>query len=196
MNSLRRAYEKLYAQYRETELAKRARENILTIVSHDLRSPLSAILMNSSLMERMLSGGKPFADTKSQIMHIQSSAKRMNRLIEDLLDASKVERGQFRIEPTRSGIDSIIAKAMESSKELAEKRRIQVVTKPSESGLNAYCDHDRIVQVLWNLLGNSIRFSPEGSAVTVHARNSSIRQPHPDLRLLGTDQPRFLFLKP
>lgn len=160
--SLRQAFQDLASE-------KRARENVLNIVAHDLRSPLSSILMNADLVERQILGGKPLSQPK-QIQRIRGSAIRMNRLIEDLLDAAKMETGQFRMAFGLHEVGPIVLEAIENAQAQAIENRIKVVPQISAAADSAYCDRDRVLQVLNNLLNNAIKFSPQEGTVVIQVQ--------------------------
>ena len=90
-------------------------------------------------------------------------------MIEDLLDASKIEAGTFRITPGQNNLALIVSEMVESMMSAAEEKRISLIHRIADENLQAYCDRERIIQVLNNLIGNAIKFSPAGSTVTLEA---------------------------
>lgn len=168
--ALSKAYEDLYDLCQQTETAKLARENVLAVVSHDLRSPLSSILMNARFIEKSMLAGARDTNIDERVRSISRSANRMSHMIEDLLDAEKIESGTFRVEPREQKVDRIVTEAIESSKSNADSKGIRLTSQLAQSDLSVYCDRDRIIQVLTNLLGNAIKFSGHGSEVVVEVR--------------------------
>jgi signal transduction histidine kinase len=157
--------------YQQAERAKRAREDLLSIVSHDLRNPLGIILMNLELLNR----GSENADgsgSAKQLAGIQRAAARMDRLIADLLDLASIEAGRFSIEPQQVEVEPLVADALEAEQPLASSKSL-VLRGELDPGLPAISgDASRLQQVLANLVGNAIKFTPEGGTVSVAARRS------------------------
>lgn len=159
---LRGAYRQLRAEHAETMLAKRAREDILAIVSHDLRAPLSAILASAEYLKRAAAG-----DLREIAAGVERCGLQMGRLIQDLLDAVKIEKGQFRIDPARHDLVPIVADALQGAAAAAHAKGVRLVPRVAQEPLFIRCDRGRIAQVLSNLLANAVKFSPEGAAVEI-----------------------------
>jgi signal transduction histidine kinase len=173
VGSLRDAYRELHAQYRQTEQAKRARENMLAIVSHDLRSPLTAVLLGISYVKRAVGEGKAVESLGGALDAIHRSADSMRRLVDDLLDAARIESGRFSLEPMRQRLVPILEDAVESARLAADARRIRIDLEVPEDGHVVRCDRQRLTQVLANLIGNAVKFSPEGARVALQLRDES-----------------------
>jgi len=169
--SLRDAYRRLREEHRKSELATRAREDVLAVVSHDLRSPLSSILLNAEYMRRAAGGRLP-EEIDEAAQGILRSGRHMGRLIEDLLDAAKIENGQFRIEPDDNDLAAIAEDALHEMRAAAQARgvRLAAIVPPGDYRLR--CDRVRIMQALANLLANAIKFSPEGAMVELSLQSS------------------------
>ena len=172
VTSLRAAYLAVHARHREAELARIARENVLAVVSHDLRSPLSTILMNTAFLKRLCEAGKPTVDARKQLDSIHRAAERMNRLIEDLLDAVKIDAGQLRVQLEENDLVPVIEDAIESAQTAAGVKGVRIVIAAHDGKQRAYCDRGRITQVLCNVIGNAIKFSPDDGEVTVAIRSA------------------------
>jgi signal transduction histidine kinase len=170
--ALKSSYQALFRENRATERAKKLREETLSIVSHDLRTPLSAVLFSAVVIEEMLKAGQPASEAAKALGALVRSAKRMNRIIDDLLDYARMEAGTFRIEPARFPLETVIAESVDSMKAAAEGRGIRLTLNHSDNGVLVSCDKDRIIQVLENLIGTAIKFSPEGGSVTVESKAS------------------------
>lgn len=145
--------------------AIRAREDLLAIVAHDLRSPLGTILTNVAIL---LDGSeRPEPRRRTQLERVQRSAGRMETLIRDLLDAARIESGRLSIEPRRLAVGPSVTQAMEASQALAASKRL-VLRDDLPAALPAVlADAGRLNQVFDNLIGNAIKFTPEGGAVTI-----------------------------
>ncbi|MBI3183671.1 MAG: HAMP domain-containing histidine kinase [Myxococcales bacterium] len=146
----------------------RAGEEILAIVSHDLKTPLTSIGMAVGLLERTLPGdASPLC--RRQLEIIRHSSKRMQRLIFDLLDFSCIRTGRLSVELVPQPVGAVLAEAPEAAKACAAQRgiRVEVVDRAGESWIR--CDRERLLQVFSNLLSNAVKFSPPGARVTIGA---------------------------
>jgi signal transduction histidine kinase len=137
------------------------RDDVLAIVSHDLRTPLSTILMQAEALAE---------DPEVQEVGraISRSAERMNRLIGDLVDASAINAGRFTLDRGTHRVDELVKEAVEPFRSLADLRGISL--EVAAERLLVSCDHDRILQVLSNLIDNALRFTPRKGRVIVSAR--------------------------
>jgi signal transduction histidine kinase/DNA-binding response OmpR family regulator len=149
--------------YQQAQEATRAREELLAIVAHDLRSPLSTITMLSGILGEDAAGERQRRNTEL----LAGAARTMNRLIEDLLDMTRIESGKLKIERKPHRISSLIRESVGMLTPLAESRRISLTATFDESLPMISIDSTRILQVLSNLVGNAIKFTPAGGRVTV-----------------------------
>lgn len=150
--------------------AVRSRDEVLAIVSHDLRSPLTAIAVSAANLRSQV----PTAFHRRHLDIITRSVDRTNRLICDILDVTRIDSGQkLSIEPGFLEVEPLVSSLVESFRPQAEKhiQEIECVVDPALSPL--YADHDRLLQVLSNLLGNAIKFTPEGGRVSVRVREEA-----------------------
>lgn len=153
--------------YLDSQQAVRAREEVLAIVSHDLRNPLSAITLGTSLL---LTSNDLTADDREQIETMQVSAERMNRLIADLLDVTRLEGGKrLPIEPAPVSVTGLLNEAHELFRAQAAVAGVSVEADCRESVSAVFADHHRVMQVLSNLIGNSLKFTPPGGTIRVTA---------------------------
>ncbi|HEX8171244.1 MAG TPA: HAMP domain-containing sensor histidine kinase [Thermoanaerobaculia bacterium] len=152
--------------YRESQQAVRAREEVLAIVSHDLRNPLSAVTLGASMlhMSDTLS-----SDDREQIETIAVSARRMDRLIADLLDVTRLEGGKrLPIEPAPVTAAELLGEAEELFRAQASVATVSIDYEAHRVP-PVHADRHRILQVLSNLIGNSLKFTPPGGRITVRA---------------------------
>jgi signal transduction histidine kinase len=135
------------------------RDAILAVVSHDLRNSLNVIQLKTHVMQ-----GSADSQGREDAAFIQRRAGEMVRLIQDLLDVSSMEAGQFRVEKSLQAVEPIVKKSIDTLSGQAERKSLQLsteVTVTEEWMID--CDADRIQQVLTNLIGNAIKFTaPEG----------------------------------
>jgi signal transduction histidine kinase len=154
----------------ESRRATRAREDLLAVVSHDLKNPLGVVQLASALLMRG-SQGKPGGEqVQKQAGRILAAAERMGRLISDLLDWGRIEAGGLPLEPSEQDVASLVTEALESVRPLAEARGLKVVAELVDGEMRVKCDRTRVLQVLGNLLGNAVKFTPDGGQLTVGAR--------------------------
>lgn len=158
--------------YLESQQAVRAREEVLAIVSHDLRNPLSAITLGSSLL--LMS--KELADEdREQVETMQVSAERMARLIADLLDVTRLEGGKrLPVEPAPVAVAELLDEALELFRSQAAVASVSIESDCTENVDAVFADHHRVMQVLSNLIGNSLKFTPPSGTIRVCA------EPHRD----------------
>jgi signal transduction histidine kinase len=156
--------------YRRALEAVRARDDMLAVVSHDLRNPLTVVNINA---QRMLHAeGLTARQVEGSAFVIRRAAQRMNALINDLLTASASESGHLLVEPKVDVLADVLTESIELVGSLADARSVRLeldLTPP----LEVLCDRQRTVQVLSNLLGNALRFSRDGGVV----RLSSVDAP-------------------
>ncbi|HTL39052.1 MAG TPA: ATP-binding protein [Kofleriaceae bacterium] len=151
--------------------ALRAREDLLAVVSHDLKSPLSSILLQADVMSTDGTAADNSSLLRVGVERIQRSANHMKAMVDDLLDLAKLESHTFalHLEPVDSR--RVVEEALRVASPLADAKRITVEAQLIDSpGLNV--DAERIFRVLSNLVGNAIKFSPAGATVTVRTERS------------------------
>lgn len=161
---LKRQFEKEQKARGEAESAKRTREELMEVVSHDLKNPLSSIQMNIHLLKKII----PLTEIKSRslIERLQRSALTMNNLISDILNIAKLESGQMDLEKTHSPINQAIFETIDMMMPMALEKNIELIQEASANCELDY-DFDRILQVLSNLIGNAIKFTPEFGKIVV-----------------------------
>jgi signal transduction histidine kinase len=144
-----------------------ARDDVLRIVAHDLRNPLSAIMMEAQILEDL--GPEAIRRGLSPSRMILRSATRMNQLIEDLLDVALVEAGQLKLKLSRLSPARLAREAVESQTTIAAARQIEIRLGVEPGLRELWGDHKRLLQVFENLIGNAIKFSEPGSRIFVRA---------------------------
>jgi len=155
--------------YAEAHNALRARDDILAVVSHDLGNPLSAIRIGTSLLLRSLPRGERERGGWRHLESIRQSAAQMERLINDLIEVKRIEAGQLVLVRSALGVASIVAQALELFGALAADRDIDLESRV-EAGVGAVlADRDRTLQILSNLIGNAVKFTPPRGRVVLSA---------------------------
>jgi PAS domain S-box-containing protein len=149
----------------QAERAAQARDEVLAIVAHDLRNPMHTVMAAAS----MLALTEEEDRRQRQIGIIQRSVTEMERLISDLLDVARIESGTFLIRRDRVDVRALIDEAVEMFEPQAQARSIALDFDVEESVPPVSADRDRLIQVLSNLLGNALKFTPAGRQITVRA---------------------------
>jgi PAS domain S-box-containing protein len=147
----------------EAESAVRARDDILAIVSHDLRNPLSIIAMSATLLEMPL----PEETRISQLGIIRRAISGMNRLIEDLLDVSQIASGLLTVDPRPMDAASLCEDAKLMVEGLLAGKSQRFECHCASAPVIVLADRARVSQVLSNLIGNANKFTPEGGRITL-----------------------------
>ena len=153
--------------YGEAQAAVRVRDDVLAIVSHDLRNPLNTILTSTSRMLETL--GDEGAPARAPLERCQRAARRMTRMISDLVDAATLEVGSLSLDRKGHELSRVVADALDLLQPLAEARHLGLRVELARAPLYAYCDRERVVQVLSNLVGNAIKFTTAGSEIRISA---------------------------
>jgi len=139
----------------------------LALVSHELRTPLQAILGWTQLLTR---SGIDEADRVQGLDTIERNARLQSRLVEDLLDVSRIATGKLRVLPRTVNPKHVIDSAIQSVSIAAQAKQVSIERRYQDSELGMWADPDRLQQIVWNLLSNAVKFSPPNSTVTVTLR--------------------------
>ena len=150
--------------HEERQAAVRAREEMIAVVSHDLRGPLNAIELREAHLARNQADPKLLAHTRS----VRRSVAMMQRMIRGLLDASSLALGQLRIEVGAHDLGALIGEVVEVLTPIAEDRDVRIGVQLPELPPQTF-DRERILQTVFNLAGNAVKFTPPGGAVTISA---------------------------
>jgi light-regulated signal transduction histidine kinase (bacteriophytochrome) len=171
-NDLRRSAleDDLARQVRREQQAVRARDELVAVVSHDLRNPMTVISMLCGMMQKTFSSDGPHTSRRiaSAIDTMQQAASRMNVLLEDLLDTSKIEAGRYVINPQPLDVSHIFEEAYSLLAPLALDKFIDL-SFSAKPELRVHADPERLFQVLSNLIGNAIKFTPKKGRIGVTA---------------------------
>lgn len=155
--------------YAEMEEALRSREDLMAIVSHDLRNPLGVVLASSALLLKSPLPPDKQERARRQVEAIQRAGHRMNRLIRDLLDFASIQGGRLTISPKPYDVANLATEVLEVLEPLATQKsqRLERGLDSAEPGLSMLCDHDRMIQVFSNVVGNAIKFTADGGVISV-----------------------------
>jgi signal transduction histidine kinase len=154
----------------QLEEVSRHKSQFLASMSHELRTPLNAIIGFSDVLLDPNLGPLPEEEQREFLANILTSGKHLLRLINDVLDLSKIEAGKMELHPEAVSLVEMVEGVLGAVKSLATKKRIQVTSDLPPDLAPAWADPPRLKQILYNLLSNAIKFTPEGGTVTVTAR--------------------------
>jgi len=141
--------------------ASQAKSEFLANMSHELRTPLNAILGFTEMILDDLYGAVP-ADLKEPLADIQTNGKHLLRLINDVLDLSKIEAGRMELSLSDYAVEDIVATVRASLRSIAEEKGLDLVTEVEPGLPDAYGDSKRLTQCLLNLVGNALKFTHHG----------------------------------
>ena len=151
----------------EAEDAVRTRDEVLAIVSHDLRNALNAMTGAVGLAQEP---DLPAERRAEQLALALRSARGMSRLISDLLDVARMEAGKLSVEARPEPVGELLAHAESGYRLEAERRGVVLIVSAPDEPTTVLADGGRIAQVLGNLIGNALKFTPEGGTVLVDVR--------------------------
>src|SRR3712207_5487516 len=144
--------------YQEAQAAVEAREQVLRVVSHDLRNPLSSVVAHADLL--LEAADAPVEPRREWASTLRSAAGQMTRMIRDLLDASNLQSGRLSIEPAPCAVRPLLAEAVQVLRPLASARGLTLAYEVEGEVPPVQADRERILQVLGNLVGNAVKFAP------------------------------------
>ena len=145
------------------------RAEVLAMVTHDLRSPLTVIAANADFIAK----GRADDSTREAAEDVLRAAARMERLLADLLDVARIESGTFRVGKGRHDVSALLAEVLHEYGPLFVDRDVTLKVDMPAAPLVASFDHDRVVQVISNLLGNAMKFTPPRGVVHLHAERGA-----------------------
>ncbi|MFZ4878861.1 ATP-binding protein [Janthinobacterium sp. Mn2066] len=154
----------------EAERTNQLKDEFLTTLSHELRTPLSAILGWAQVLRR---GTRDQADLHRGLHSIERNARAQAQLIEDLLDMSRITSDKVMLDLQTIVPASVIASAIETLRPAADAKHITLNTLIAADAGTIVGDPGRMQQVIWNLLSNALKFTPQGGQVTIAVRRDS-----------------------
>jgi signal transduction histidine kinase/CheY-like chemotaxis protein len=174
---------------REVSAANRAKDEFLSVLSHELRTPMTAVLGWANILRTR---SIDHATRTRALATIERNAQAQAQLIEDVLDVSRIVVGKLRIEPCSTDPRAAITTAVDTLRPSADTKQVQLLTTLAPEVGAIFADPGRLQQVVWNLLSNAIKFTPRGGKVVLHLERIDDRA-----RISVTDNgrgidPRFL----
>ena len=153
--------------YKAAQVATQARDDMLGVVSHDLRNPVHTVFMSSSFLIDLLPAERKVELQQARI--IKRSAERANRLISDLLDITRIESGKFALDLRTHSASAIMQEVLDQARASADEKGIVLECVDVDGSIMLHADRDRVVQALGNLVANALKFTPRGGYVRLSA---------------------------
>jgi len=160
----------------------RLKSEFVSMVSHELKTPLTSIKISMDVL-KSLSGSRKDADTEKEMLQIiDRSIERQKRLVSDLLDISRIDTGNLKLNLEPVDLYEIILESTDSMKKIAAERGIPIHTDLGCESMQITGDYDRLVQVFVNLIGNALKFTSEGE---IRIRTRMV-DGHPEIKVIDT----------
>lgn len=164
----------------DTALARR--DDFLGMVSHDLRSLLHGIVLHAAALSTKASDSDEGRRTVKGMKHIEGYVARMNRLIGDLVDVVSIDAGKLNVRPQRCDAAALCSEAVDAFALAASEKGVVLEAMAADHPLPADFDHERMLQVLANLISNAVKFTPRGGRIVVRGERAG-----PELRFSVSD---------
>jgi signal transduction histidine kinase len=164
-----RLLEREHAARTAAEDAVRARDEVLRIVAHDIGNSLSAVKIHALVLERTLPAGEAGAEARKRTSAIRDLTVQLDRLRQDLLDVAAIEAGRLSMEPAEVDLAAVVDEAVAALAAVAAEKGVALSASVAPGLPRVRADRERVLQVLGNLCGNAVKFTPAGGSVTVRA---------------------------
>jgi signal transduction histidine kinase len=159
-----RAYDDAVAAYSEAQKANRRKEELLSVISHELKNPLAPVLGWAIA----LSSGELSSEKQSLAVEgIIRNARALNYLIEDLFDLARISSGKLRLNKTEMRLQEVVREALTAIQPAAENKKLRIATDISEAIPPFVADPRRLRQMIINLLNNAVKFTPGGGSIAL-----------------------------
>ncbi len=165
--------DRLFTERAQADRAVASRDDFLAMVSHDARGILAGIAMSTDLLMMISTEGPGGERMHAEALRIRRFTGRMNRLIGDLLDVVSMELGKLNVEASQEDARRLLSETVESFQLPAAARKIVITSEAPEGRVLATFDHERLLQVLANLVGNAMKFSEVGGSIMLRVVPSS-----------------------
>jgi len=160
-------------ELKELKRVDKLKDEFLSMVSHELRTPLTSIKAYTETLLYMVMDMEEFEDKEDQLNFlniINEESERLTRLINDVLDLSKIEAGKMSFFMENESADAILERAMANMKGFSESKNTELILKNEVVGETIFIDKDRILQVFNNLVNNAIKFTPKNGIISINAK--------------------------
>jgi len=167
---LQKSEAELQKQNLNLEQAVRSRDEMAGVISHELKNPLTALQMGTALIQKTLPEDPKLENVRKLVERLTPSIRRMNQLISDLLDVTRLEASALKLEPRSCNLFEIVQEVVKSHDACAQEKLVQLSSEIQPECRDIFCDPERTIQVLINLVNNAIKFTNAGGSVTVSAK--------------------------
>ena len=158
---------RLEIERKRADQALTSREDFMAMVSHDLRSLLGGIALSAELLKEVEKSDQPFVQVTRYAERIQRFSARMTRLVGDLMDVASIEAGKLALQRSPYDVSLLLRDSHDAFRPAAAAGGIELTCTSEEDPGVADLDHERILQVLTNLVGNALKFTPRGGRITI-----------------------------
>lgn len=165
---LQENYDILKSMNDELQRANEVKNKFLSIMSHELRTPLTVINGYLSLVLEK-NYGSPSGELRDILMVVKEQGMNQLGLIEDLLDLTRIESGEFRLYRQSMGVGDLISKTVENFRPKSAEKKIEMIVEVSDELPTVHWDFQKMLQVLQNLVDNALKFTPSGGSITLSA---------------------------
>jgi signal transduction histidine kinase len=152
----------------EAEAASRAKDDFLAVLSHELRTPLTPVLLSAATLQH---DARLPEEVRAQLGMMRRNIDLEARLIEDLLDLTRIARGKLTLRLEDGEAHSLVQFAVEIVRDAAEQKQLTLQLQLGAEQTALHCDTARIQQVIWNLLSNAVKYTPPGGSITIRTRD-------------------------
>ena len=149
------------------------RDDFLAIVAHDLRDLIGGVVTSAALLSKSAPQNEDGNNVLAETRRIERYAARMNRLIGDLVDVASIDAGKLAVTPAARDLGVLIAEAVDTFRATASAKGVSLRTRIDAAPLRAAFDQHRILQVLANLISNSLKFTPQGGEITIRGERQA-----------------------
>ena len=162
----------LEVSHRKLQELDQLKSDFVSNVSHELRTPLTAIRMS---VDNLLDGvvGDVSPTLQRYLTKVQNNTDRLVRLISDLLDLSRIEAGRIELHRTKVDVAEVIQDVVDSLRPMAVEKGLELSVVPSGTDFFVFADRDKLQQVLINLTGNAVKFTPTGGVITISTQSAA-----------------------
>ncbi|WP_434426186.1 sensor histidine kinase [Nannocystis pusilla] len=150
-----------------SDRALASRDDFLGVISHELRGTLAAVAMHAAMLVRQSTGHESGRRCSAHVDAIQRSVARMKRLVDDLVDITSIEAGRLKITTQRDDVARLAREAVEIFQPVVAAKELQLMLEAPPDSVPVEFDHERILQVVTNILANAVKFTPEGGKIVV-----------------------------
>jgi len=170
MAERRRIEEELHQQKAVVETANRTKDHFLAMLSHELRTPLAPVVSTVELLETQPAQTE---DTRASLAMIRRNIELETQLIDDLLDFTRIARGKMELRFARVDVHLAVSNVVEICRAEAKSKKLQVHLNLAAKSYYLAADPAKFQQIIWNLLKNAIKFTPEGGEIVISSENPS-----------------------